>query len=105
MAYTRYKKIWDLPGGKVEKDDSLIETLKREITEEFNVKIEVGKLVFCENVLVNGVRLLIVVFDAKIVSNDPIKLSFENFDYNFISQAEFNQYKFSNWLIKSNLIK
>ena len=33
--------LWEFPGGKVEKEESYQEALKREITEEFNADIEV----------------------------------------------------------------
>ena len=33
--------LWEFPGGKVEKEESYQEALKREIKEEFNADIEV----------------------------------------------------------------
>jgi 8-oxo-dGTP diphosphatase len=34
---------WEFPGGKVDKGESEIECIKREILEEINIEIEVGK--------------------------------------------------------------
>ena len=36
---------WEFPGGKVELDETEASALEREITEEFNTLINVGKLV------------------------------------------------------------
>lgn len=35
--------LWEFPGGKVEAGESETEALQREIIEEFNIMVEVGK--------------------------------------------------------------
>ena len=37
----KFLNLWEFPGGKVEANEDHISALKREINEEFNVKIEV----------------------------------------------------------------
>ena len=95
---------WDLPGGKIEGNDSIKKTLKREIFEELNIDIKISNLVYIDNIIINGVNVLVVVFDAEIISNSPIKLSFENFEYFFFKNFEYKNYKFSNWINKSNIL-
>ena len=43
-GYGSYKGGWEFPGGKIEAGETPQEALVREIMEELNVEIEVGKL-------------------------------------------------------------
>ena len=43
-GYGAYKGGWEFPGGKIEAGETPQEALAREIMEELNVEIEVGKL-------------------------------------------------------------
>ena len=40
---------WDLPGGRLHKNETLVEGLKREVLEEMGVEIEIGKLIYAES--------------------------------------------------------
>lgn len=95
---------WDFPGGKIEGDDTVEITVIKEIKEEFGIDINVRNLLYCQNNLINEVNVLIVVFETVIICNNPINLSFENFNYVFVKESELKQYKLSNWLSKSDLI-
>ncbi len=44
-GYGAQKGGWEFPGGKIEKDETHQNALKREIKEELNVEIEIGNLV------------------------------------------------------------
>ena len=37
-------KLWTLPGGKVERDESLVKALKREVHEETGLRVQIGSL-------------------------------------------------------------
>lgn len=42
----KYKGFWEFPGGKVEKNEAYEDALKREIKEEFEIDIDIEKLLF-----------------------------------------------------------
>ena len=44
-GYGEFKGQWEFPGGKVESGESSREALVREIQEELNVRIKVGRLI------------------------------------------------------------
>ena len=43
-GYGEFKDMWEFPGGKVEGGESREEALRREIREELDTEIAVGKL-------------------------------------------------------------
>jgi 8-oxo-dGTP pyrophosphatase MutT (NUDIX family) len=46
LAFSKNKKAWYLPGGKVDANESSIEAIQREIKEELNLDIDPVKLKF-----------------------------------------------------------
>jgi 8-oxo-dGTP pyrophosphatase MutT (NUDIX family) len=86
---------WDIPGGRIAKDQTVIDTLKREIEEEIGItKLE--NYEFLTAVVSNHevplgdalIGLILMVYRVKIPENSPIKLSPEHTAYEWVSQAE-----------------
>lgn len=88
---------WDLPGGKIEKNDNVIETLVREVKEELNITIDNYNILQAKKYLFRKQEIILIVYYSKITNEDPIRLSFENIDYNFFSFNELNQLKLTPW--------
>ncbi|MCD6583943.1 MAG: (deoxy)nucleoside triphosphate pyrophosphohydrolase [Candidatus Omnitrophica bacterium] len=66
-----FSLLWEFPGGKVEKGESLEEALIREIREELGVEIKVNRLVnafYDEN---EKMRIKVYLFESRIVKGDP----------------------------------
>ena len=88
---------WDLPGGKIENNENIIETLIREVKEELNIKIGNFKILLVKKYLFRKQEIILIVYFSKITNEDPITLSFENLEYNFFSYNEINQLKLTPW--------
>ena len=88
---------WDLPGGKIEKNDNVIDTLVREVKEELNLTIDNYNILQAKKYLFRKQEIIVIVYYSKITNEEPIRLSFENIDYNFFSYNELNQLKLTPW--------
>ena len=88
---------WDIPGGKIENNHNVIETLVREVKEELNITIDNYNILLAKKYLFRKQEIIVIVYNSKITNEDPISLSFENIDYNFFSYNEINQLKLTPW--------
>jgi len=88
---------WDIPGGKIENNHNVIETLVREVKEELNITIDNYNILLAKKYLFRKQEIIVIVYNSKITNEDPISLSFENIDYNFFSYNELNQLKLTPW--------
>lgn len=88
---------WDIPGGKIENNHNVIETLVREVKEELNITIDNYNILLAKKYLFRKQEIIVIVYNSKITNEDPISLSFENIDYNFFSYDELNQLKLTPW--------
>ena len=79
---------WDLPGGKINFGEDPEDCLKREIKEETNLEISDLQVLKSLNLRFNNIPVLILLFSAKITSNDPVNISFEHSEYKFFYKSD-----------------
>ena len=73
---------WDLPGGHLKSNESLLRGLKREVFEETKIHlVEAATL---------GIKDNLNFFFAK-YNNEPIKISHEHTDYRFFTEEELDK--------------
>ena len=100
---------WDLPGGRIKINDSIEETLRKEIEEELGISaIEILELfdTHISNLKIPAggemVGIFMVIYKCKI-PDEKIKLSFEHLEYKWVSvdkAKELLKVKFANSFIE-----
>lgn len=86
---------WDIPGGRIQKDQSIEETLKREVEEEIGVK-EITNIMPFSMVLSkiripqgdDSVGLILGAYTCEIPENSDIKLSEEHVEAKWFTPLE-----------------
>jgi len=84
--------LWEFPGGKRERGESLEECLKREIREELGIEIEVGSPFHSVNHAYTHFRITLHTFECRQTAGRIRKLDVA--DYRWVRPAELSQYAF-----------
>ena len=92
-GYGPYKDRWEFPGGKIENDETPEEAIKREIREELDVIISVGRLIDTIEFDYPEFHLSMKCFWAEIQCGEPVLLEHE--DAKWLTVEELNTVK---WL-------
>ena len=75
LMHYRYSNtdVHNLPGGNVEKGETITETVVRELMEELGVEVEVGKMILLGDVIMPEGKedVLHCVFEGKIITGKP----------------------------------
>ena len=79
---------WDFAGGKINFNEDVEESLRREVKEETNLNIKNLKILKPFSLKFNDVPVFIVVYSAEISCDSSIIISYEHSDYNFFSKSE-----------------
>ena len=99
--------IYDLPGGKVEPHQSVEVALIDEFKEETNLDVKIKSLLDLKKLHLNKRNILIASYLVENTSNSPIKISYENWGYDFIKISELEKHNIKPWiveLIKNNFV-
>ncbi|MDD3246822.1 MAG: NUDIX domain-containing protein [Methanosarcina sp.] len=75
---------WDLPGGKVNPDETLKEAVVREVEEETGISIYPGEIAGEANFELPEKRVIAIVFNGGYVISE-VKLSYEHIEYAWTS--------------------
>jgi 8-oxo-dGTP diphosphatase len=97
-GYDDLDTTWDIPGGRINPQESLLDGLKRELFEEIGVKIdETPELVDAQDIFVESKDLHVVRLTYLISKSiDPITLSDEHSDYRHVSLDQLDAYNIDN---------
>ena len=93
----RSYNYWDIPGGRMDKDESIQDTLKRELKEELGIKVKMLGLhiaVISKIKIKAGkdlVGLMLLIYDCKLPAG--VRL---------VSRPEYDEFK---WVDKKEIIK
>ena len=73
---------WDLPGGKLNKNENIKDCLAREIKEELNIDITVDELLeVSQKKVMDMVSVLILIYSCSTTSvKSDLKISFEHYE-------------------------
>ena len=75
---------WDLPGGKLDREEILEEAVVREVWEETGISIVPGEIAGYVTFELPEKRVIAIVYDGGYVIAD-VKLSYEHTEYSWIS--------------------
>lgn len=100
LTVTTEKNKIDIPGGKLEYEDNSMENrLVKEFKSETNLSVEVIGILDVVIRSINGVQVLVIIYQVKNIGTEPIILTYENNDYYWLEISRID--KELNWLVKS----
>ena len=86
--------FWEFPGGKIEANETCEQTLAREIKEEFNIDIQVGKYLFEHTYNYETFDLKMYVYEATWDGKGQIKIC-DHEQFAFVSVSQTDSYVFA----------
>jgi A/G-specific adenine glycosylase len=85
--------LWEFPGGKQERNESLKKCLRREIKEELGFRIKVGKFITSIDHAYTHFTITLHAFECAVVSGTPQALGVEQFKW--VRMSELDEYAFA----------
>lgn len=99
LVKKRQGKLWGFPGGGIEPDETVHEALQRELREEINCEVEIGKLIALytnpkyDMAYHNGDKIhpIMMLFECSIRSQDKFQQSDEIEEIRYFSKTNLPQ--------------
>jgi 8-oxo-dGTP diphosphatase len=88
---------WELPGGKVNQDESFDHALIREVYEETNLKITLEHVVGASEQNLHIIRAVHIIMSGKIIEGE-LNLSSEHEGYAWVHMETLSDYELADWL-------
>jgi A/G-specific adenine glycosylase len=85
--------LWEFPGGKEERGETLPQCLRREIKEELGFRIKVGKFITSIDHAYTHFTITLHAFECTVVSGTPRALGVEQFKW--VRMKELDEYAFA----------
>jgi len=83
--------MWEFPGGKLEFGEDLAEGLKREVKEETNLGINIGKLLYAYTFKTHLHRQLVIITYLCTTDSDVVTISDEHDDYAWVTKEQLKE--------------
>lgn len=97
------KLRWDIPGGRIEENESIAETLKRETREELGVKnIEIHSIFDVAISKMKAIPLLLLVYHCKFLGKVALMRDSKRGEYRWIPKKDLG--KFLSWKYPAEFI-
>ena len=86
--------VWEIPGGKRENNEDIVDALKREVQEETGLIINEYKLVYVSPIFENHpvLKPFLNIGYLCLVDNSDVVISDEHIDYKWVSIEEISSY-------------
>lgn len=84
--------LWEFPGGKVERSESIQECIRREISEELAIEIEVGEHLITIDHTYTHLRVTLIVHHCRYVAGVPQPIECE--EIRWVSLDDLEEYTF-----------
>ena len=86
--------VWEIPGGKRENNEDIVDALKREVQEETGLIINEYKLVYVSPIFENHpvLKPFLNIGYLCLVDNSDVVISDEHIDYKWVSVEELSSY-------------